>query len=128
MNPGFIVVSLWKSSPQPLWKISKFRNFEKFRWLKSPWQWVDIFRWSLFSRRMIGLFVHMGKWEKRKQNYKSQFTKRTCFKNYIATAKWRRVITKWSHCKVTSFFFLVFNSSLFVSHENSNKLVPPWLI
>ena len=96
-----------------------------FHWLKSPWRRGNIFRYSLLSR-MVVLFVNIGEPEKLKRNYESLFIKYTCFKNYISIPKWRNVIAKWSHCKVTS-FFLISNSSLFVSHENSNKFLSLWL-
>ena len=45
--------------------------------------------------------------------------------SYTAIVKWRRALEKWSNYKVT-LFFLVFNSFLYVHHDNSNNLVFPW--
>ena len=91
-----------------------------------PWRQTNIFQYSPSSRRMVPLLVNIDEPEKQKQEYPSLFIKCSCFKGYIALAKWHRVIAKWSNCKVTS-FFLHFNSSLFVSCESSNNLVSLWL-
>ena len=55
-------------------------------------------------------------------------------KSYTAITIWRRVLAKWSHCKLMQSVaiakwrrcFLIFNSFLFVSRENSNILVFFW--
>ena len=59
------------------------------------------------SRKMAALFVNIGEREKQKRKYTSLYKIFTIkfFKSYIATGNWRRrIITNWSHCKVTSLF------------------------
>ena len=69
-------------------------------WLKSPWRWVNIFRYSPSTNKMVVLFVNKGKLEKVKPVKRNH-----CNKN---------------HCRMM-LFFLIFNSYLFVSRENPNK-------
>ena len=67
-----------------------------FDWHRSSWQRVDIFWYSLPSRNMLAFSVNIGERKKGKPLQRS-------------------------YCKVL-LFFLVFNSSLFVTRGNSYNL------
>ena len=102
-----------------------------FHWLRSPWQWVDIFRYNTTSRKVVALFADISKRERRKRNYTSLCIThlQTAFLKAILSLQsdvrslQSESIAKWNHCKVTSFFS---NYSLFVSRENSISLVSLW--
>ena len=80
-----------------------------FHWLISPWQRMDIFRYSPSSRKMVALFVNIGKREKKKPLERSR-----CNETIVIKPLQR------SRCKVSP-FFLIFNFSQFVYREKSNN-------
>ena len=46
-----------------------------FHWFPSIWERANIFRYRSPSRKMVVLFVNIGKQEKKKQKYESFFMK-----------------------------------------------------
>ena len=72
---------------------------------------------------MAPLFGNIGEQEKQKWKHTSLFIECSCFKSYIATAKWHCAIAKWVGLSLPS------SSSLLTSCENSSdNLVSLWLI
>ena len=65
------------------------------------------FRYSTSSRKIVALFINIGEREKQKLLQQSRCNRA------IAT-----MTLQQTHCKVTS-FFLIFNSPLLVSRDNS---------
>ena len=70
---------------------------------------MDIFRYSPSSRKMVALFVNIGKREKKKPLERSR-----CNETIVIKPLQR------SRCKVSP-FFLIFNFSPFVYREKSNN-------
>ena len=88
-------------------------------WLRSLWRWADIFTYSPSSRK-YGNFVCIHRRTGEAKPIAAKQLQRRHYKERIVAKP-----IQWSYCKVT-LFFLISNSSLFASRENSNNLLSLW--